>query len=159
MIVRKFKDGSVLEYGKGKFDDWCVYLTRPGILRHAPLDKDYFSRLRELGEIHNSKSIYDDFVDFYKDTNKKIDSNILDKIETLSQKYDNDALEVAVLFTILYMGMVAEENKKHTKLGKRIKRLGMHQVLIEGMEPTVAANYSRGMRWREIDGECNNRGF
>ena len=27
--------------------------------------------------------------------------------------------------------MVAEENKKHAILKKRIKRLGMHQVLIE----------------------------
>ena len=55
--------------------------------------------------------------------------------------------------------MVAEENYHGTKLGKRLKRLGIHQILIEGMEVHVAAHWSRGKPWREIAEECERRGF
>jgi len=44
-------------------------------------------------------------------------------------------------------------------LGKRIKRLGMYQTLVDNMEPATAANFSRGMRWQEIDEQCKKRGF
>ena len=55
--------------------------------------------------------------------------------------------------------MVAEENKQFTKLGKRIKRLGIHQILQENLDVAKAAQYSRGMKWREIHDECIERGF
>jgi hypothetical protein len=55
--------------------------------------------------------------------------------------------------------MVAEENKTNTKLGKKIKRLGVHQILIENMKPEIAANFSKGMKWQEISNECKIRGF
>lgn len=41
-IVTTFSDGSKLEYDKGAFDDWCVYLTRPSISKYAPKDFQYF---------------------------------------------------------------------------------------------------------------------
>ena len=40
-IVTTFSDGSKLEYDKGAFDDWCVYLTRPSISKYAPKDFQY----------------------------------------------------------------------------------------------------------------------
>lgn len=55
--------------------------------------------------------------------------------------------------------MIAEENKAGTVLGKRIKRLGVHQVLLENISPRIAANFSRGMRAKEIIGECIKRKF
>ncbi|WP_287129575.1 DUF7004 family protein [Candidatus Cyanaurora vandensis] len=55
--------------------------------------------------------------------------------------------------------MVAEENKKFTKLGKRVKHLGVYQILIEGMPAHQAANFSKGKKWREIATDCKNRGF
>lgn len=63
------------------------------------------------------------------------------------------------MFTILYMAMIAEEKKEHTKLGKRIKRLGVHKLLIEGVPVNEAANFMRGMGWREIDKMCSKFGF
>ena len=62
-------------------------------------------------------------------------------------------------FTIFYAGMIAEENKKHAILKKRIKRLGLHQILIEDADPKYAATFSEGKKWRELDVECTNRGF
>ena len=55
--------------------------------------------------------------------------------------------------------MVAEENKRFARLKKYIKRLGVHQVLIEGHRASWAANYSRGKKWQELQQECDARGF
>lgn len=38
-------------------------------------------------------------------------------------------LYLSKLFSILYATMIAEENKKFTKLGKRIKHLGVFLLL------------------------------
>lgn len=53
--------------------------------------------------------------------------NIVVVVKNFSE-YSN---KFAIVFTIIYLGMVAEENKLGTKLGKRIKRLGIHQVLYD----------------------------
>lgn len=64
--------------------------------------------------------------------------------------------------------MVAEENKKYSVLGKRIKRLGIYQVLMDEKPlcATQAANFSRGKKAYKyvgdaipLDTECKNRGF
>lgn len=55
--------------------------------------------------------------------------------------------------------MIAEENKKHTKLGRRIKRLGIYTLLIEKRDLNYAANFMKGMPWRKIDRLCRERGF
>ena len=60
---------------------------------------------------------------------------------------------------VIYAAMVAEENKQFTRLGKRIKRLGVHQLLKEGLSPKEAANWSRGKAWRDLAAECEKRGF
>jgi len=57
------------------------------------------------------------------------------------------------------MGMIAEENKEGAILKKRIKRLGVYQVLIEGVSPKVAARYSRGLGADYLDKVCYYRGF
>ena len=54
-------------------------------------------------------------------------------------------------FVVIYAGMIAEENKQSAILKKRIKRLGMHQVLKLEYEPRIAANFSKGKKWRDLD--------
>ena len=153
-IVKKFKDGSDIGFGKGRFDDFCVYLDNK-----PPLDVHYFTRLYELKEIYGGRNIYNDFVYIYELVTKKLESAVLENITHISQKYKDDITRVDKIFTILYMAMIAEENKANTKLGKKIKRLGVHQILIENITPNVSANYSKGMKWREIEKECMERGF
>ncbi len=158
-LIKQFKDGSVLEYDSGSFDDWCVFLTRPNIKRYAPRDTQYFERFSQLGKTHGANQIYSDFCSMYEITSKSITPEGLDLIERVTAHYGGDALEMQILFTVVYAGMVAEENKAFTKLGKRVKRLGMHQVLCEGMPPHSAANFSRGKPWRELAAMCEERGF
>ena len=153
-IVKKFKDGSEIGFGKGRFDDFCVYLDNK-----PPLDVHYFTRLYELKEIYGGSNIYNDFIYIYELVTKKLESAVLENITHISEKYKDDIIRVDKIFTILYMAMIAEENKVNTKLGKKIKRLGVHQILIENITPNVSANYSKGMKWREIEKECIERGF
>ena len=51
-ILTKFDDGSYLEYDRGRFDKWCVYLSRPNQAKYAPSDSQYFNRLQEYANTH-----------------------------------------------------------------------------------------------------------
>lgn len=158
-MIRTFQDGSTLEYDAGAFDDWCVYLTRPGVKRYPPKDYQYFERLAEYGAKYGKDKVYEDFVRIYEVTEKQISKSVFTLIDNLSEKYGDKAIDVAIDFSIIYMGMIAEENKQNTKLGKRVKRLGVHQVLLEELSCNEAASFSRGKRWTDIDRECKKRNF
>lgn len=45
-LIKRFPDGSFLEYDRGGFDDWCVYLTDASGNRKPPRDTDYFAQLK-----------------------------------------------------------------------------------------------------------------
>ena len=158
-MIKEFNDGSYLEYDRGSFDDWCVYLTKTDGTRKPPRDIDYFQQLKNLSNTYGSDRVYDDYVKVYELTGKSVDDNVLNEISEISNKYGEDSLEVDIIFSILYMAMIAEENKAFTKLGKRIKRLGIYKLLIENNSVQQSANFMRGMGWREISDLCNERGF
>ena len=158
--IKDFSDGSYVEYDKGRFDDWCIFLKRPDRDRLAPTDVQYFTRLSLLINKYGKKKLYNDFVEIYNQTSEIIDTKLLDQISSIAVTYrKEDELRMDIIFTILYAGMVAEENKKNAILKKRIKRLGMYQVLIEGKTPQLAANFSKGKKWRELEAECQKRFF
>lgn len=158
-LIKNVRNRNIVEFDSGSFDDWCVYLTQPQQLRYAPRDTEYFSKLKFFGNAHTPKKIYNDFVTFYIPTNRNIDVNILNLITRLTDDYGADAEEMDIWFSVIYAGMVAEENKTNAILKKRIKRLGMHQVLIEGLDPNLAANFSKGKKWKELDALMRERGF
>lgn len=159
MIVRNFSDGSYLEYDTGQFYDWCVYLTRPGHPRYAPRDFQYFERLKLYASHSSNDAVYDAFVKVYNATGRKVEKSVFDSIDAISRGFGSDALDLSIDFSIIYMGMIAEENKAFAILGKRVKRLGVYQVLKGGMSPNMAANFSRGRKWRELDVLCRSYGF
>ena len=158
-IVTNFFDGSCLDYDRGSQDDWCVYLKRPNSPRYAPKDCQYFKRLYEYSMTHGTQKVYEDFLQVYNRTTKVCSEEVFDMIKEIAKGYGNDELNFAIDLSIIYMGMIAEENKKNTRLGKRIKRLGIHQTLVEGMSYDKAAEFSYGMGWRKIDEICKSKGF
>ena len=90
------------------------------------LDTHYFEELYHLANKYGNDKVYKDFVSIYDITGKNIDEKILQKITNIAQTYSlEDILDVDKLFTTLYMAMVAEENYPDTKLGRKIKRLGI----------------------------------
>ncbi len=157
-VIKVFQDNSIIEIDRGRFDAWCIYITNANG-RHAPLDWKYFKILRGFGYKYGYEVVYNDFITIYNITQKTISEETLLLIDKLSLKYREYSIKFSIILTIIYLGMVAEENKEGTRLGKRIKRLGVHQILMEGFNPKIAANYSRGMTWRQIDYECNLRNF
>ncbi len=158
-LIKNIGNRNLIEFDKGSFDEWCVYLTRVGQARYAPLDIEYFSRLKTLGNLYGHAKIYNDFIRFYSPANKNIEPAILQLITQISNDYETDGEEVDVWFSIIYAGMVAEENKVNAILKKRIKRLGMHQVLIEATDADYAANFSKGKKWKELDEIMRKKGF
>jgi hypothetical protein len=158
-IIKIFSNTTTLEYNQGRFNNWCIYLTQPDRTRYAPKDQDYFTQIQQLSQKYGGDKIYNNFVEIYNKTTSNLEQAILNFITQLSGYYHSDSLDIDIIFTILYARMVAEENKLNAILKKRIKRLGVHQVLIENFNPTLAANFSKGKQWRELDLECKKRGF
>lgn len=158
-IIKKFENGKVLEYDRGKFDLWCVYLKNTDGKKFAPKDSKYFCLLQKMGQKYGIKQVYNDFTEIYNSTTKVLEPSVLQKITQISLHYGKNHLLSDIIFTIIYTGMIAEENKESTKLGKRIKRLGIHQLFFDNMNNEEAANYSRRKGWPELDRECKKRGF
>lgn len=158
-LIKKVRGKNIVEFDKGKFDDWCVYLTRLGKRRYAPTDYEYFTIVQQFGAIYGRKKVYADFIAFYIPTNSFIDPKVTGLITDIADEYGSDAEEVDIWFSVIYAGMVAEENKQFAVLKKRVKRLGLHQVLVEGLDPGKAAVYSKGVKWRELDKIMKERGF
>ena len=157
--IRTFSNGQSLEYDWGGFDYWCIFIRNQNESRNPPRDIEYFSNLVDLGKIYGFKRIYSDLKKIYVLAGKEIDGKVLDYISLVSEEYQEDCLSVEILFSIIYAAFIAEENKARTKLGKRIKLLGIHQILFEGISPDIAANYSKGMSWQNISKLCEERGF
>lgn len=158
-IVKTFDDGSFVKYTRGNFDDWCVMLRNSNYERICPKDIDYFSFLKKWAKHFGEEQIYNDFVTIYNHTNNTIDERVLSLITSLSKFYGNQATKFDKVFTIIYMGMVAEENKDNTHLGKRVKRLGMYKLLMQNKNAKVSSCCMCGKNWKEIDKMCCAYGF
>ena len=150
---------TVVFFGRGKFDDWCVFLRFPNGNTVAPRDVDYFRRLHTIGNLFGRQKLYDDFVSVYAPTGKMVDPMILWRIKRLSLQYGEMTDEVEQWLTVIYYGMVAEENKEHAILKKRMKRLGIHQILMEDKMPERAATFSKGKTAEELDKLMYEKGF
>ena len=158
--IRRFSDGTIIEQGRGRFDDYCVFLTRPNEGKYAPTDTEYFSFFIEKAERYSSEKIYQDYVEIYDLTTSEIDDEVFDEIERISDTYDEeDRMDFDIWFSVIYLGMVAEEKKAYAVLKKRIKRLGMYQILFEKMSARQAANFSRNKKVAQLSPLCKERGF
>ena len=102
-LIKEFENGTFLEYDRGGFDDWCVYFTDTNGTRKPPRDVDYFKQLTELAEKYSVEKVYTDYVQVYNLTGKEVEQTALAEISRISVSYGRDALDVDVIFSILYM--------------------------------------------------------
>lgn len=158
-LIKQINASVRVDYDAGTFDEWCVYLTHPPAKRYAPRDTEYFSFFKTKAATYGAARIYEDFIKIYEKTTRQLSEDVLNIITKIAAGYGDDALEMDIWLTIIYAGMVAEENKEYAILKKRIKRLGVHQILFDGLPPEKAANFSRGKKWRELDPIMKERGF
>lgn len=159
-ILKSFKDESCVFYDRGKFDEYCVYLKEKDSNARAPRDVEYFQYFINISTKYGTKKVYSDFCKIYDKTTDDVNEDILTFITSISNSYKiEDILQVDKWFTIIYLGMVAEEKKANAILKKKIKRLGFHQIMLEGFTAYEAANFSRGKRAIILLQECQKRGF
>lgn len=159
-IIKELLADRKVIFDKGSFDSWCVYVVEKNDTKKAPYDVQYFSDLKIISNAYANNKVYEDFVEIYNNTDTSINLNTLNIIDELVLSYrDEDKVLIEQWFAVLYGGMIAEENKQYAILKKRVKRLGMHQVLILGEEPQLAANFSKGKKWRELDAIMKSLGF
>jgi len=159
-LIKELKNNRKVVFGSGRFDDWCVYVVEANGISNAPLDVTYFYELNIISLKYPNQKVYNDFVQIYNRTDKFINKDVLTIIDTITCTYEDDDKEkIEQWFTVIYAGMIGEENKANAILKKRIKRLGMYQVLILNMPAAQAAKFSYGKKWRELDQLMRPYGF
>ncbi|MGP9800511.1 DUF7004 family protein [Rheinheimera sp. NSM] len=157
VLISNLLDGTRLVFSQGRFDSWCIYHLRNGFA-HAIRDEEVFSLMQKYTTTLQRFWLYRDFLTVFKLVTNDINCGLVNNITRMAMHYEAPR-EVQFILMFLYAGMVAEENKEKAILKKYIKRLGVHQVLIECMPSKMAANYSRQKKWRELQLECEARGF
>ena len=101
-LIKRFSDGSYLEYDRGSFDDWCVYMVEPNGSRRAPLDRDYFSDIKELSNRYGRDALYQAYVFVYENTGKEVCDSGLEAAEKASESFVEEQLWLHKILTILY---------------------------------------------------------
>jgi hypothetical protein len=158
-IIYSSETGAKIYFARGKFDSWCVFLERPAAKAYAPLDTEYFTFFKQLAKAYSPTEVYESFQKIYALTSAVLNPTVAKVIRAESLKYGFAASDAEIWLAVIYGGMVAEENKANAILKKRIKHLGLHQVLFQKLTVNEAASWSRGRKWREIDAECKRFGF
>lgn len=155
-----FADNSSYEYVFGSFDAWCVEYYKGGKKQKRITDTTSFKALLRYGKHVGYENMYKDFVEVYDMVYVGTDLNeVTRRIELISEKYGVYQLKMNKLLHFLFMCMVAEEMKEDAVVGKKMKRLGVHRVLIEGIDPEIAARETDHIWSKKILYWCEKRGF
>ena len=141
--------GIVVYYGRGKFDNFCVHVLKPKFKKiWYPKDYEYFKWLRKMGKRYGNEEIYNDFLKIYEPITKDTEIwEIEDIVKEVSDKYKNSK----EWWIILVLTIKAEEHKKNTILGKRIKCLGAYFLLMENKSIGYSVNFMKGKPWYVLD--------
>ena len=156
----EFSNKQRIEFRQGKFDSWCVFIVDKNGSEKIPLDKELFEELKKFSSICGNLRIYSEILQVFTISGKDIEREVIKKIVEISNRHDAKNVEsIKILYTKYYYAFVAEENRARTVLGKRVKMLGIYQVLLENFSPEDAANFSKGMSGKTIADLCSVRGF
>ena len=144
-------------FDRGKFDSYCVYVNRVGYERCAPTDDIYFKWIKGLAHRYGVIQVYTDFCLLYDIVDDKINKNkVIALVSNLDLHYNENTI---IWWLIFYMTMVAECKKKNAILKKRIKKLGVYNILIENESIDDVVQYMRGKKWQELDELMKERGI
>ena len=167
-IVKSFPGGTSIGFTEDRDGRWCVQ-ERVFLWTRRPTSGSCLVRLSELAQRYGRDKVMADFVTVYGAVGAKPargdllpNDAVLELITRLSSAYTaapGDSVRADRLFTTLYLTMIAEENKSKAVLGKRIKRLGVHLVLMEGRTPEEAAAFPTGKKAAELNVLCRSYGF
>lgn len=154
--IKEFLNGGRMMYVKGRFDAWMLDCKGVEYLSRFPRDEEIFELVISLAKQYGPANLLGEFNWIFWMTDSILSSTTLRYIESRGKIYGQ---KFEIVFTFLYLSMVAEENKTHAPLGKRMKMLGIYQVLIEGADPFYASQFSKGKKVQELNEEMRKRGF
>lgn len=156
-VIIDTDNGFHLEFGKGNFDDYCVYVSRNNVNFHWLKDEEYFRWLKGLSKRYNVELVYNDFKYVYDNVYVGVTSEIANKvIREVDRHYREHTQQ---WWSIYFMTMLAEELKENSILGKRIKHLGVYNFLFDKYPISYIVRYMRGMYWEDLDELMNERGI
>lgn len=144
--------GLKIYYSRGRKDNWLVnYETMDGSVSN-PLDKNYFKWTTELANAYGREKVWDSFNRIYYSVHKNgwmNDDRELCKKVCIKEAnmYEEPTLKLWITY---YMTMLAEENMPNAVLGKKIKRLGVYNILWDNYTIDYVCSYMRKKRWWEL---------
>ena len=144
-------------FDKGKFDKYCVYINGRNKFRYAPTDDVYFNWIRILAKQYGNLQVWNDFCTIYDivDTGET-ENEVLSIIKNIDLHYNDDTI---LWWLIFYMTMLAECKKENTILKKRIKKLGVYNILFDEYSIDYIIKYKKGKNWRYLDNLMKERGI
>lgn len=161
--LTKIGMGQFLLFGKGSFDDWTPYvatvMTDGSVMCSYPSDKHYFEIAAGLANGHGPDKVYDDVRYLYARCGKEFDPALAAELAKISLTYGRDHEWAYNMLMHAYFGMLSEENKPGTALGRSLKMNGFYSFLRAGRPFDAAADECRGRSWQEIRDECLSRGI
>lgn len=166
--IYKFKDGSLIRFNKGKFDDYQVtYIPNENEISkgYSPFDTDYFEDLMSLISIIGRENVWDDFSKIsdsvihngtYNKGRPKYDKTEVIKVKKLLgnliiQKYPHEfQQDVFKLYLVIWSVMISEwyhplSNEKLSLMKHSLKILGFYQVYNNLLTPLEAAKFSENI--------------
>lgn len=150
--------GSFVEYGVIDFDF------------DAPEDIVYMQDIRDLAAKYGQDRVWESFLALYESIPQEhgvsLTRAMTEKVVEIASQYPEEK-NLRMTLDCLLCAMIAENNrlkkygsKYDTKLGKKIKALGVYQAIYEtDMTIRQVADYSKSKGWRWISEECARRGI
>lgn len=144
-------------FGVGGFDKWAVYIDGNEYSYDILLDSDYFQWLLKLSNLYTVEQVYSDFCYIYEDVSHNFnEEQCLHICKIVDSHYAEDTLH---WWIILYMTMVAECKKDGAILKKRIKHLGVYNILFDKYSIDYVTSYMKDKGWQYLDKLMQERGI
>ena len=136
----------------------------------APEDIDYMQDIRDLAAKYGQDRVWESFLALYESIPQEHGVNLTramtEKVVEIASQFPEEE-NLRMTLDCLLCAMIAENNrlkkygsKYDTKLGKKIKALGVYQAIYEtDMTIRQVADYSKSKGWRWISEECAKRGI
>lgn len=122
----------------------------------VPHDSWYFNILRELTYKYDKDVLWEYFITLYNSIPQMRDihpeRDMVGIINRICLHYSEK--NIRTVFDILTLAMIAENNKLlpyPSKLGKKLKALGVYQSIFSDMSMHEITHFSKGKTWRDID--------
>lgn len=146
----------VLFFGKGRFDDYCLYiassvwndqLQRFQTLCSVVKDEYYYTLVKRLFDRYGRQMVYEDIlIGLYNRTSQIVDKSVIEALQRRADVICDEEDRVIFLESmyLIYYGMVAEENHLQNGqapvCGKVLKLFALYQFLIQQMPLGTSQN-------------------